>query len=71
MKAALARRDAEALREQAHSLRGGAATMGAVAVAGTARALEEAGGAARLEPVPALLAELEERTHRTRFACGR
>jgi PAS domain S-box-containing protein len=45
---AVAKRDAESLRQHAHTLKGAAATLGAAAVRATAAALEDAGRAGRL-----------------------
>jgi two-component system sensor histidine kinase/response regulator len=55
---AVARRDAEALRQQAHALKGTAATLGGEAVRDTAAALEAAGRAGRLAGTDRLVATL-------------
>jgi len=59
LKAAIMREDAEALRMEAHSIKGGALNLGALPLGRAAGNLEAAGKEKRLQEASVLLAELE------------
>lgn len=72
MRAAFGAGDARALGERAHRLKGGASSLGASAMAETARELQDAGRAGRTDGASDLLDRLElELEHtRTKLAPG-
>jgi PAS domain S-box-containing protein len=65
---AVTRRDAEAVRQQAHALKGTAATLGAEAVRDTAAALEAAGRSGRLAGTSRLVTTLRRQMTRLQAA---
>ncbi|MCK6480879.1 MAG: Hpt domain-containing protein, partial [Planctomycetes bacterium] len=68
LRAALAARDAEEVRREAHGLKGSAASIGAKALAEIARTLEEGGRAGSVEGGEDLMRDLEEEFDRVRAA---
>ncbi|MBW2609114.1 MAG: response regulator [Deltaproteobacteria bacterium] len=64
MRQALADKDAEAIRKQAHAIKGGAANMSAEALSGTAHELEKVGKAGALENGTKVFERLEKEFHR-------
>ena len=70
MRAAFGAGDARALGERAHRLKGGASSLGASAMAETARELQDAGRAGRTDGASDLLDRLELELERTRAELG-
>jgi histidine phosphotransfer protein HptB len=62
---AVARGDADALRDAAHSLRGSSATLGATLAAGLSEQLESAARTGELASAPVLFERLEDAARRT------
>ncbi len=68
MNVALAASDAETIRKEAHSIKGGAANIHALRLSQTAKAIEELAKAGELEAIPKALVALIEENERMRRA---